>query len=462
MVMCPQGKAAVGESQVQSEFASLQEQLSGVEQYAMRYLEAERAHITDMELRQAEVCLSLSLSFSLSLSLSLSLLSRDVVLQLAISIDTHTHTQTFIHTHTHTHTHTHHTLTHRHSHTHTVHITLPPTHKHTNTPTHPHTPQESIQLAKKDWELTHLQTLRAEEERLAEEEAEDVLLTYDRPETANKVILRRRPSTGTWEVLSQRTPELFLAPEGASEPGTRERGVSAERGREGRWKRRRRRRRKSGHTNAVMESPAVGEGTVLDDSTTAESAVGEGTVLDDSTTAESAVAKVENGVVNEQEFPPALTNHNEKEDGDESHDSDVRSCDQQPVATGNNGVDAKSDSELQQTLTSPQGSPEREMQLPHVLPLSLGTPLKSTPPSPLLATPTKTTPTKPTPRRSNRAPRVKLDGESAAISSRTRQRKTSLSVSEFDTPSPSPPPSSSSSSSRHKYPTRHRLQHSFS
>jgi E1A-binding protein p400 len=94
----------VAESQVQSEFAKLQEELSGVEQYAMRYLEAERAHIISQELRMAE---------------------------------------------------------------------------------------ENIALAKKDWELTHLQSLREEEERLAEEEAEDVLLTYDRPETANKRMVDR-------------------------------------------------------------------------------------------------------------------------------------------------------------------------------------------------------------------------------------------------------------------------------
>ncbi len=32
---------------------------------------------------------------------------------------------------------------------------------------------------------------------------DDVMLTYDRPEASNKVILRRRPSTGTWEVFSE-------------------------------------------------------------------------------------------------------------------------------------------------------------------------------------------------------------------------------------------------------------------
>ena len=44
-----------------------------------------------------------------------------------------------------------------------------------------------------------MQSLREEEERLAEEEKDDVLLTYDRPEAANKVILRKGPS-GTWEI----------------------------------------------------------------------------------------------------------------------------------------------------------------------------------------------------------------------------------------------------------------------
>ena len=86
----------------------------------------------------------------------------------------------------------------RHTHTHT----RAHTHTHTHAHTHTHIPQENIELAKKDWELSHLQSLREEEERLAEEEADDVLLTYDRPEMANKVILRRRPSTGTWEVCS--------------------------------------------------------------------------------------------------------------------------------------------------------------------------------------------------------------------------------------------------------------------
>lgn len=62
--------------------------------------------------------------------------------------------------------------------------------------------QENIQLAKKDWELSHLQTMREEEEKMAEEEAADEsLLTYDRPDLCNKVTLRRS-STGMWEVCS--------------------------------------------------------------------------------------------------------------------------------------------------------------------------------------------------------------------------------------------------------------------
>ena len=62
--------------------------------------------------------------------------------------------------------------------------------------------QENIELAKKDWELSHLQALREEEEKIAEEEAvEDIPLTYDRPDLCNKVTLRRS-STGMWKVCS--------------------------------------------------------------------------------------------------------------------------------------------------------------------------------------------------------------------------------------------------------------------
>lgn len=62
--------------------------------------------------------------------------------------------------------------------------------------------QENIELAKRDWELSHLQALREEEEKIAEEEAvEDVHLTYDRPDLCNKVTLRRT-STGVWKVCS--------------------------------------------------------------------------------------------------------------------------------------------------------------------------------------------------------------------------------------------------------------------
>ena len=62
--------------------------------------------------------------------------------------------------------------------------------------------QENIELAKKDWELSHLQSLREEEEKEAVEETEDeVPLTYDRPEFCNKVTLKRQ-STGLWKVCS--------------------------------------------------------------------------------------------------------------------------------------------------------------------------------------------------------------------------------------------------------------------
>lgn len=60
-------------------------------------------------------------------------------------------------------------------------------------------------MAKKEWELSHLQQLREQEERMVQEEEEEqeaMSLTYDRPEMINKVIFRRRLSTGTWEVCT--------------------------------------------------------------------------------------------------------------------------------------------------------------------------------------------------------------------------------------------------------------------
>lgn len=51
-----------------------------------------------------------------------------------------------------------------------------------------------------------MQSLREEEERLAEEEKDDILLTYDRPEAANKVILRKGP-TGIWEICHPCNPK---------------------------------------------------------------------------------------------------------------------------------------------------------------------------------------------------------------------------------------------------------------
>jgi hypothetical protein len=355
------------ESQVQSEFDRLQEELSGVEQYAVRYLESERAHITSQELRLAE---------------------------------------------------------------------------------------ENIKLAKKDWELTHLQSLRAEEERLAEEEAEDVLLTYDRPETANKVILRRRPSTGTWEILS-RPPELDLAPGDPEERGRHKVKRAGIRGS----------RRSSRRTEAVSGSAS-------------SSCIGSVAAASSSSLDIGAVYladQLDNGTVNEQESPLPLVNlhdrggshersisshdqvvdreieshdqlHNQqlksRDLGIESHDrpdgSDVGSHDQSLTPKSNGLRETES-------LTPPRLSSE-EKQLNFPAPLLLGTPLKSEPPSPLLATP---------PRSSRNPSEVDTD----SISSRTRQRQPSLSLSDLNLPSSS---SSSSSSPSHKYPTRHRLQHTVS
>ena len=62
--------------------------------------------------------------------------------------------------------------------------------------------KENILQAKKDWELSHLQSLRAEEEKIAVEgEVDDIPFTYDRPDLSNKVTLRRS-STGMWKVCS--------------------------------------------------------------------------------------------------------------------------------------------------------------------------------------------------------------------------------------------------------------------
>lgn len=57
-------------------------------------------------------------------------------------------------------------------------------------------------MAKKDWELSHLLSLREENEEVEEEEEVDGdHLTYDRPDQHNKVTLRRS-ATGLWQVCS--------------------------------------------------------------------------------------------------------------------------------------------------------------------------------------------------------------------------------------------------------------------
>ena len=49
--------------------------------------------------------------------------------------------------------------------------------------------------------MSHLQSLKEEEERLADEEDNTVMLTYDRPEVANKVILRKKSAVDGWEIV---------------------------------------------------------------------------------------------------------------------------------------------------------------------------------------------------------------------------------------------------------------------
>lgn len=62
--------------------------------------------------------------------------------------------------------------------------------------------QENIELAKKDWELSHLLSLREEQDDITEEGVvEEVPLTYDRPTNNNKVTLHHSV-TGLWQVCS--------------------------------------------------------------------------------------------------------------------------------------------------------------------------------------------------------------------------------------------------------------------
>ena len=65
--------------------------------------------------------------------------------------------------------------------------------------------QRDIEQAKKGWELSHLQSLKEEEERLADEEDSTIMLTYDRPEVANKVILRKKSAVGGWEIVHNKS-----------------------------------------------------------------------------------------------------------------------------------------------------------------------------------------------------------------------------------------------------------------
>jgi hypothetical protein len=328
------------ESQVQSEFALLHEQLSGVEQYAMRYLEAERAHITSQELRLAE---------------------------------------------------------------------------------------ENIELAKKDWELTHLQSLRAEEERLAEEEAEDVLLTYDRPETANKVILRRRPSTGTWEILS-RPPSISLTP---VDCGSRQREKS-----------------RANKCSSRESMPQRGQPRRAEECG-ASSSVADGSSVSAVTDGLEPSAEHLGVDVNEQGSPHLLANH----DGDGSHSHVVEAA----MSNGSEGTwrDTEEGEErasvsegtrtngVEETVVVPSENSsltlQPEVERERVNSISPGVSIKSEPNFP--STPSKNPPVSPC--STNHTP------DSTCISSRTRLR-TSHSTSDLD------------QSPQHKYPTRHKLQHTAS
>jgi len=68
-----------------------------------------------------------------------------------------------------------------------------------------HSFQRDIEQAKKGWELSHLQSLKEEEERLADEDDDTIMLTYDRPEVANKVILRKKSAVDGWEIVHSKS-----------------------------------------------------------------------------------------------------------------------------------------------------------------------------------------------------------------------------------------------------------------
>jgi len=68
-----------------------------------------------------------------------------------------------------------------------------------------HSFQRDIEQAKKGWELSHLQSLKEEEERLADEDDDTIMLTYDRPEVANKVILRKKSAVDEWEIVHSKS-----------------------------------------------------------------------------------------------------------------------------------------------------------------------------------------------------------------------------------------------------------------
>lgn len=239
--------------------------------------------------------------------------------------------------------------------------------------------------------MTHLQNLRAEEERLAEEEADDVLLTYDRPETANKVILRRRPSTGTWEIFPS-SPSFSLSLGESS---------SNRRSRPGRERLHQRARQS-----------LVGEGDTA-------------SLNSRSSVMMEPLAEIVGVNCNEQESP--LTNYDETRSHDSVASHELTSI----TSVYKDENDSMCDGHARELgdLSSPT-IPSRAVWT--------GGPVKSEPLSPLS---TPKTPLSPPP--TNHVP------DDDSISSRTRHR-TSQSLSDLE------------QSPRHKYPTRHKLQHTTS
>ena len=317
--------------------------------------------------------------------------------------------------------------------------------------------QESIKLAKKDWELSHLQNLRAEEERLAEQEAEDVLLTYDRPETANKVILRRRPSTGTWEICfpdPQPQPQPPLSSSQAKGGGRREGKRSKVRRRGSRSEHKHRGQEKSLVAGELREEEEAVSACNSEYGSEGRWSVSEGLKEEEEEEALGAAVSEESplpvgggraGLLGEaaDSAEQTIVRRDEEEGvGEGSRDEDsVARLNSISVAAG-----GSLDNETTNALEPPYGIHGNSAMktTPNTTGESapIAVPTKWQPKSPHLSSESKTLPPPPPP--------VPNHVSDDCISSRTRNRL----------PSSSSPSSSLEveKSPNHKYPTRHRLQ----